>query len=195
MFFCQLYFDKAGKKAIIAHRKTNHMAEFEIINGERGQSVEETVKWNLRRLRGMDIWDEVLITTKDGSTRRGTVLDHERDIENSGDGTVRIGSRGEVLIIPVQSVVRVTTRRAERISANHEGKGGEDFFANTFGEEVRRGVGTVLGGRQGASGERVSTDGHGEIVGGAGGRKRRVVDGQISGRDGNVVYARFGKAK
>lgn len=120
------------------------MVEFQIIDGGRGQSVGETVKWNLRRLKGMDIWDEVRFTTKDGSTRLGAVLDHESDIERSEDGTVRIGSKGEVLIIPVQAIMQVTMRRAQRISANQEGQGGEDFFANYI--HAREGMAAALAG-------------------------------------------------
>lgn len=175
------------------------MAGFEVLEGERRPSVRETVEWHLHRLKGMDIWDKVLFTDEDGATERGIVLDHERDIQNSEDGTVSIGGHGEALRIPVQSIIRVTVRIAEQISAKTPTGGREIdeerecFYVDPLGREVRRGVGTVFGGRQEASGERVPTYGHGEIVGGAGGRKRRVADGQISGRNDNVVYARFGK--
>lgn len=193
MLFCQLYFDKVGKKAIIAHRRTNHMAEFEVLEGKRRPSVRETVILHLRRLRGVDIFDEVLFRVEDGATERGTVYSHARDILDSPDGTVSIGGNGYIRRVPIKSIRRVIVRMEKKISRMSPVAGGEidvDFYANALG--VREGIGAALSGRQEASGERVPTYGHGEIVGGAGGRKRRVADGQISGQDGNVVYAQFG---
>lgn len=159
------------------------------------QSVGETVGWHLRRLKGVDIYDEVLFITQDGATERGVVLEHEMDIQNSEDGTVSIGGNCRIRRVPIKSIMRVTARRADKIRkpagrAVETDVAGEDFYADASGV-VRRRFGEAFRGGRVASG--------GEMTGGlreaSGSRRRSGVNGQISGRDGNVVYARFGKAK